>query len=291
MDEPKTATSQAWLETANGQKTTVRAACYLGRAATSNVVINDEKVSRRHAMIHQQGAQEYWLIDLGSSNGTYLNGRRVTSPTRLNHGDRVEIAKYSFAFHQLNAAATPKPELDRSTEQTLPDIKTVTCFLLVADIEQHTQMIQKVAPEEVSRVTGRWLSACKQVIDDEKGVINKFLGDGFFAYWNASAPESAAQVARVMAALNKMQTEGTLRFRIVMHHGKAFVGGASLGEESFMGGEVNFIFRAEKLASKLVQSRLVSATAAAELKSLLPMTTVGSHEVPSFEGAYEFFTY
>jgi adenylate cyclase len=283
VDEPKTATSQAWLETANGQKTTVRAACYLGRAATSNVVINDEKVSRRHAMIHQQGAQEYWLIDLGSSNGTYLNGRRVTSPTRLNHGDRVEIAKYSFTFHQLNAAA-PKPELDRSTEQTLPDIKTVTCFLLVADIE-------KVAPEEVSRVTGRWLSSCKQVIDDEKGVINKFLGDGFFAYWNASAPDSAAQVARVMTALNKMQNEGTLRFRIVVHHGKAFVGGASLGEESFMGGEVNFIFRAEKLASKLAQARLVSATAAAELKSLLPMTSVGPHEVPSFEGTYEFFTY
>ena len=291
MDEPKTATSQAWLETSNGQKTTVRGACYLGRASTSNVVINDEKVSRRHAMIHQQGAQEYWLIDLGSSNGTYLNGRRVTSPTRLTHGDRVEIAKYSFTFHQANAAALPKPELDRSTEQTLPDIKTVTCFLLVADIEQHTQMVQKLAPEEVSRVTGRWLSSCKQVIDDEKGVINKFLGDGFFAYWNASVPESAAQVSRVMTALHKMQTEGTLRFRIVVHHGNAFVGGASLGEESFMGGDVNFIFRAEKLASKLGQIRLVSATAAAKLETQLALTTVGTHEVPSFDGNFEFFTY
>lgn len=291
MDEQKTAAGHAWLETTNGQQTTVRGACYLGRAATSNVVINDEKVSRRHAMIHQQGAQEYWLIDLGSSNGTYLNGRRVTSPIRLNHGDRVEIAKYSFGFHQSDTVALPKPEMDRTTEQTLPDIKTVTCWLLVADIEQHTQMVQKVAPEEVSRVTGRWLSACKQVIDDEKGVINKFLGDGFFAYWNASAPDSAAQVARVVAALRAMQDTGTLRFRIVVHHGKVFVGGASLGEESFMGGEVNFIFRAEKLASKLSQIRLVSATAAAELKTQLPLTTVGSHEVPSFEGTYEFFTF
>ena len=216
---------------------------------------------------------------------------RVTSPTRLTHGDRVEIAKYSFAFHQANAAALPKPEQDRSTEQTLPDIKTVTCWLLVADIEQHTQMVQKVAPEEVSRVTGRWLSACKQVIDDEKGVINKFLGDGFFAYWNASTPESAAQVARVVTALRQMQHAGTLRFRIVLHHGKVFVGGASLGEESFMGGEVNFIFRVEKLASKLGQIRLASATAAAELNPHLALSTVGAHEVPSFDGSFEFFTF
>lgn len=289
MDEPTTTTGHAWLETTTGQQTPIRGACYLGRAATSNVVINDEKVSRRHAMIHQQGAGEFWLIDLGSSNGTYINGRRVTSPIRLNPGDRVEIAKHSLCFQQANAAPAPKTDIDRTTEQTMPEIKTVICWLLVADLEQHTQLVQKVPPEEVSRLTGRWLSSCKQIIDDHKGVINKFLGDGFFAYWNATDPDAAAQVARVVGELRKMQEGGPLRFRIVVHHGKAFVGGASLGEESFMGGDVNFIFRMEKLASKIGHNKLFSSQAATELKPHLSLNPAGAHEVPSFDGTYEFF--
>ena len=47
-------------------------------------------VSRLHAVV-KRDAEHVMVMDLGSSNGTYLNGRRVTVPTRLGKGDSIQI--------------------------------------------------------------------------------------------------------------------------------------------------------------------------------------------------------
>lgn len=64
----------------------------LGREAINDVVVNDVEVSRRHCrlMLDQNG---YVLEDLGSTNGTFVNGQRVTVPTVLYHGDTIELGK------------------------------------------------------------------------------------------------------------------------------------------------------------------------------------------------------
>ena len=54
-----------------------------GRSRSSTVVIPSSKASRNHATIHVQDNGEFWLIDLGSINGTFLNGSRVARPGRL----------------------------------------------------------------------------------------------------------------------------------------------------------------------------------------------------------------
>jgi hypothetical protein len=56
-----------------------------------------------------------------------------------------------------------------------------------------------------------------------------------------------------------------------------------------MGPEVNFIFRIEKVASKLGAPRLLSEAANAEIKSLLTTREEGRHPVPSFEGEFLFY--
>ena len=138
---------------------------------------------------------------------------------------------------------------------------------------------------------GRWLSDCKQIIDDHGGTINKFLGDGFFAYW-LEREEAAASVAKGLRVLQKQQEKEHPRFRIVLHYGKVFVGGAaSLGEESLLGNEVNFVFRMEKLAGSVGTVRLVSAAAQERLKSFCPMQEEGRHAVASFDGEFLFYTF
>ena len=109
-------------------------------------------------MIHAQGADEFWLIDLGSANGTYLNGRRIGQPTRLRENDRIEISGFVFTFRQPWAASLPAAEA--TNEKTIQDIKTLQCWLLVADIESSTQFAQTATAEELSRVTGPWLAVC-----------------------------------------------------------------------------------------------------------------------------------
>lgn len=62
----------------------------IGRSSANEVVIVDAEVSRRHARIVHR-AEQFALEDLGSTNGTFLNGHRVTHLTALQDGDLIDI--------------------------------------------------------------------------------------------------------------------------------------------------------------------------------------------------------
>jgi len=68
----------------------------IGRLADCDIVIEDSNASRRHAEIRQDGT-DYLLTDLGSTNGTRLNGSVVRSQL-LTHGDQISIGAWSFVF-------------------------------------------------------------------------------------------------------------------------------------------------------------------------------------------------
>lgn len=241
-------------------------------------------------MVHVQAGHEFWVIDLGSSNGTYLNGRRITQPTRLANKDKLELGGQVFTFHHPQTELASDPCLT-TTEKTIQDIKSVACWLLVADMESSTQFIQAMKQEEALRLTARWLSRCKQLIEERSGTVNKFLGDGFLAYW-PDRGQTAGAVVQALQALKLLQDEAQPRFRVVAHYGKVFVGGGvSLGEESLLGNEVNYVFRMEKLAASIGAARLLSATAEEGLRPLLATRSEGEHPLASFEGQFAFFSF
>jgi pSer/pThr/pTyr-binding forkhead associated (FHA) protein len=64
----------------------------IGRAEKCHIVMDDTYVSQVHARIFSRG-EGYLVEDLGSTNGTYLNRRRITAPSELQRGDRVKIGK------------------------------------------------------------------------------------------------------------------------------------------------------------------------------------------------------
>ncbi|RDI75617.1 Protein of unknown function (DUF2662) [Gaiella occulta] len=68
----------------------------IGRSREADIRLADVNVSRRHAEIVQEGAT-YWLVDLGSTNGTDVNGRRVTR-AKLADGDRITIGATDIVF-------------------------------------------------------------------------------------------------------------------------------------------------------------------------------------------------
>ena len=63
----------------------------IGREAGNEIVIEDPQVSRRHAQLTRQGTS-YLIEDIGSTNGTYVNGKRVTAPVLLANGDMIGLA-------------------------------------------------------------------------------------------------------------------------------------------------------------------------------------------------------
>ncbi|HJR93169.1 MAG TPA: FHA domain-containing protein [Acidimicrobiia bacterium] len=79
-------------ETQAGLDFTVTDATVLGRSDEADIVIEDPYASEFHLrLVAQEGGLT--LHDLGSTNGTYLNGRRVTAPTELRRGDAVQVGK------------------------------------------------------------------------------------------------------------------------------------------------------------------------------------------------------
>jgi len=62
----------------------------IGREAGNDIVIEDPQVSRHHVKLTQQAAS-YIVEDLGSTNGTFIDGRRVMSPTPLSIGARLGL--------------------------------------------------------------------------------------------------------------------------------------------------------------------------------------------------------
>jgi len=70
----------------------------IGRLSDAGgIALEHPRVSRRHAEVRVTGSQVF-LRDLGSANGTFLNGERITAYRELHAGDRIDIGPYSFKF-------------------------------------------------------------------------------------------------------------------------------------------------------------------------------------------------
>jgi len=69
----------------------------LGRAEGNEIRLADRRVSRHHAVLEHVG-HGYLITDQGSSNGTYVNGMRISQPTALHSGDTITIGNTQFTI-------------------------------------------------------------------------------------------------------------------------------------------------------------------------------------------------
>ena len=272
----------AWLEAPDGTRHPINGSCSLGRTAVNTIVLELPKVSRQHALIHLQNIGELWLIDFGSSNGTFLNKRRIQHPIRLSDGDQITIGDQVFKLRQP-VAISEEYKTD-VMQRTLREIENIPCWLLVADIRGFTPLSRRMQSEDLDVLLGAWIFSCKEIIESRHGIVNKYLGDGFLTYWPdaATTPE---EILAVISALKELQQKKWPAFRLVVHFGAVAIGGvASMGEESLMGGEVNLIFRLEKLAASLGEPCCLSETAQTKLHRLVATRSLGEFELKGFEG-------
>ncbi len=71
----------------------------LGRGSDVDIVLEDTFSSSRHARLYPQG-DVVVIEDLGSTNGTYLNGEPLSGPQPLHDGDRIRIGDSEFTFER-----------------------------------------------------------------------------------------------------------------------------------------------------------------------------------------------
>ncbi len=71
----------------------------LGRSPDNDLILRDPATSGHHARVERRGEQ-FWIVDLGSTNGTLVNGEPIQEK-ELNHGDRITIGQNAVHFSVL----------------------------------------------------------------------------------------------------------------------------------------------------------------------------------------------
>ena len=279
---------QSWLRLPDGERHDLNGTCSIGRAPDNSLPLADHEVSRRHAIIQAQGEREFWLVDLGSANGTYVNGRRIAQSVRLHNGDIIRIANHELEF-ATEILSAMHPAGQQVMASTMIHIRQAQCWLMVADIIGSTQMAQTLPGAQFPRMTGTWFKNCRQIIDECGGHMSKYLGDGFFCYWD-NTEDGAIRVRQAVAKLYEAQLAANPPFRLVLHFGGAALGTVpTMNELNLHGPEVNFVFRIEKVAAGLKQNVIFSEAAMQKMKAEREVHLAGECAVEGFSAQYKFY--
>lgn len=276
-----------WIEDQNGKIFSLQFPFSLGRSPDNVYVIASDRASRHHAMVQSRAPGEFWLTDLNSRNGVFLNRQPVQQSVRLKHLDVFQVADAQFVFNAPASVARTQSLQDLG--QTIVAQKTIDAWILIADIIGSVRQSQAHGSAWSGKVAA-WIADCRACIEDNEGQVAKFLGDGFLSFWTAerSAAERPVKGIELLRALQQRTTD--LPFRVVVHYGPIQLVSISRGELSLAGDTVNFSFRLEKVASSLGKTMVASRPVIDSAKGLLPWASLGSHEIPSFTGVTELFS-
>jgi adenylate cyclase len=296
---------------ASGQSfdVTIRNTATIGLSDKNSVVLKNPGTSRQHAMIRRQnGLQsqlQYQLIDLGSTNGTFVDGEQVGLPVTLKNGARIKINDNLLVFSESADDEENLPPTMVSASARPQATPTRGAALLVCDILGFSTMSEKYkkSPNLVAAIMGRWFRSCGEAVTRSGGTIDKFLGDAMLAYWgslptdsdNCRAAMTVGQLLLKMAG-NHQPTwpDGTLlAARVALHFGQvtcANVGVEVERDATIMGDAVNTVFRLEGLAKDLKEPLIFSGDLMAHLEPTLAFRKFGPQTLKGKEVPIDVFS-
>jgi len=152
----------------------------IGRSAENVFVFDDDAISRRHAVVQQIQPGRFYLIDLGSSNGSSVNGHRVTSSVQLRDGDSIVCGNTTLVFHQ------PISELETVeghyiATNLLYQKRLIT--VLVVDIRGFTELARQIDEELLAQAIGTWFRELGAALSHSGCVSDKYIGDAAMGVW------------------------------------------------------------------------------------------------------------
>ncbi|OYX92550.1 MAG: hypothetical protein B7X90_05800 [Novosphingobium sp. 17-62-19] len=244
--------------------------CGFGRAPSNTVVLEDNLASREHAMIRRNASGHCTLNDLGSTNGTWLNGRPVQAPTQLKSGDRIQIGRQTIEFVQ-EAPPVELPDPMAGRTQFFMDQQLVSA--MVIDIRGFTQLSAAMGERAIAAMMAEINREAGQLLDAAGAWSVKFIGDAIMAIWlhpaNALSRRDVVTVLDVISGYQEIfrlaekrhKPPALLRFGCGYNAGTASVGNIGSGaaaDFTAMGEAVNTAFRLETATKECGCDILVS---------------------------------
>lgn len=151
----------------------------IGRLPDNDIVINFPGASSHHASVFRADGR-FILEDLQSTNGTFVNGQRVSRCT-LRHGDVIGIGTYQLAFSEVHeAAATPSPEgaatLNQGETVFLDPQQHHRVLTIIRNGEERAAAADATGPLGALRVLGGSADRPEYVLQSHTSLIGKATG-------------------------------------------------------------------------------------------------------------------
>ena len=212
---------------------------------------------------------EFYLIDLGSRNGSFVNGRRVSVPVTLHNGDLLTFGQTELRFYCPSAEPTGQSlsggdSHDFTATATLHVRRLIS--VMVVDIRDYTVMTRQLDEKILSEVIGTWFRHAGEIIGQYGSWVDKYIGDAVMAVWihgtQGVDAEEMLQITRAISALHKMTSQlhekyplpFPLRVGAGVNTGYAMVGNTGTGDRpdyTALGDTVNAAFRFETSTKQL----------------------------------------
>jgi adenylate cyclase len=227
----------------------------IGRSDGCAVVLDSRSVSRLHALIQRMESGQYCLIDLGSRNGSFVNGRRVSIPVTLQDGDRIVFGDERLYFLRPEfTASASSPEATLRNAPTAVLMTQSTATIVVVDIRDYTPLARSISEELLSQTIGTWFLRVGQAAQERGSWAQKYIGDAVMAVWVHDRAEVGLKdllppleaICRIEAATAEISRvlplPGRLRIGAGVNTGPVILGNV---DYTALGETVNVAFRLE----------------------------------------------
>jgi len=234
----------------------------IGRGDGCAVLLDSRSVSRLHALVQRREAGDFSVVDLGSRNGSFVNGRRVSLPVVLNHGDKLLFGDQELAFHNPGTASIgiSAPATDTRNQPTTALHKNSLTTIVVVDIRDFTPLARTVPESLLSQTIGTWFLRVGQIANRQGSWGQRYIGDAVMAVWLhgdesdlrpalSRALGAVSEIGAVTAEMHRiLPLPAPLRVGAGINTGPAIVGGSDL---TALGDTVNAAFRLEAATKEI----------------------------------------
>lgn len=234
----------------------------IGRGDGCAVLLDSRSVSRLHALIQRKDGGDLALVDLGSRNGSFVNGTRVSFPRALQDKDRLVFGDQELIFRNPSRGesilATESVNMRNEPTTALHTHSLAT--IMVVDIRDFTPLARTLTEALLSQTIGTWFLRSGQITQRLGSWAQKYIGDAVMAVWVHDNPSQvSADLLKTLRAVSEIgaATEeisrtlplpAPLRIGAGINTGPAIVGGA---DYTALGDTVNAAFRLETATKTL----------------------------------------
>ena len=208
----------------------------IGRDSNNHLIIREPWISRNHAIIQKTKEHKFRISDLGSSNGSYVNGQRIKGSVILGNHAQIFLGRTKIEFHSPSNLSYSEVD-ERKHNETVTSMfhKRHLLSAIVVELCDVDSLVNRLDHNIFSMVIDEWFAQTKLVFSQQKIVVNKSMGNSLIGIWfhehNEPKLEEFLNIFQALIAIYHMTSKlidkyflpFSLKIRAVINTGIAMV--------------------------------------------------------------------